>query len=335
MLPQTVALSEEEKNRLRQDNLKGVLIATLILGVIATIASLVVMAIEREFFFIVYIIGIIFLLIVWAIIYQYYLSMRDLKTGTKQIYQDRITDKRHEIVHSSSGSGNNRTSTTHHYYYFTLEQQGTIKVTEKYYQTFRQGQTIQVEHLTYSKTLWNILLINDDASSDALPTPTFQIETASLEPTEIANLQKKKNSRIRWSLFKILPYSIPLYFIVIMMSSYGRVWAVDENNWFYSSFIAVGLASLLAWLGINRLQKHHETDLSVGKELTCLKLIDKEKIGSICVLIFEPLTRLPVDKEVYAKVEVNQYYWVGKTIGSKQYVSITSEDKHISLPLGL
>jgi hypothetical protein len=103
----------------------------------------------------------------------------------------------------------------------------------------------------------------------------------------------------------------------------------NPDAWLYTAMIAVALAGILTWRNIKKNQDNFEADLQEGKEMTCLLLRDKEIIksgGTICILYLGS-TRLPVQTDLYQQIEARHHYWVGKTVGSKQTISLHTKDQ--------
>lgn len=332
---QIIPLSPEEKQKLRNENVTGTIIAGIAFPVIGGFAFLILSTLDRDMFFIAYIVGFVFLLVFGMVAYQFYRSWQDLKVGTKNVSESKILDKKHEITHSSSGTGNNRTTTTNHYYSFVLENEETLRVSEQQYQQFRQGQLIQIEKLTYSKTLWDLRLLKD--SAEVLPTTETKTETkplpasfiTPLQDYEITYLRQKLNAKITWSLVYVLPYAFLFYLMVMVVNILLGFFHHNPDAWLYTAVIAIALTGALTWRNIKKTQDNFEADLQGGKEMTCLRLKDKEIIksgGTICILYLGS-TRLPVQSDLYQQIEGNQRYWVGKTVGSKQTISLHTEDQ--------
>jgi hypothetical protein len=215
-----------------------------------------------------------------------------------------------------------------------LENEETLRVSEQQYQQFRQGQLIQIEKLTYSKTLWDLRLLKD--STEALPTtaetPKEPLPAPFITPLqdyEITYLRQKMNAKIMWSLFYVLPYAFLFYLMVMVVNILLGFFQNNPDAWLYTAVIAIALTGALTWRNIKKTQENFEADLQGGKEMTCLRLKDKEIIksgGTICILYLGS-TRLPVQTDLYQQIEGNQRYWVGKTVGSKQTISLHTKDQ--------
>jgi hypothetical protein len=207
-------------------------------------------------------------------------------------------------------------------------------VDEKQYRQFRQGQLIQVEKLTYSKTLWNISLIADstevlptnaETPTEPLPAPFF----APLQDHEIAYLRQVLNTKITWSLVYVLPYSFLFYLVVMVINILLGFFQYNPDAWLYTAVIAVILAGMLSWRNIHKAQENFATDVQAGKEMTCLLLSDKEiiKSGGAVYILYFGLMRVSVQHDLYQQIEARHHYWVGKTVGSKQTISLHTQDQ--------
>lgn len=334
---QTVPLTPEEKQKLQNLTFKGSFVALAILVFVGFVAYFIISTLDRDMFFIAYFIWAVLGFILFAIGYQAYNTWQDLRIGTKKVFQTHIADKQHTITQSTSGTGNNRTTTTHHYYYFELENYPRLTVSEAQYELFKQGQHIQVEKLSYSDTLWDILLITD--SGEILPAQTLkkihqphntpiQTEWLPLEANEIAFLNRKQKINIFWAIFSIIWISFLIWIPIFLVSLLFYRWFSVSN--YQALLIASCISLAYVMRRINHIRANYQKDLADGIEVSRLLLVDKEIINSggiTCRFVFENNLCIGVPAEVYEKAENQQYYWVGKSKSLFMPLYLQDEDK--------
>jgi hypothetical protein len=333
-LDDIVPLTAEEMQTLRAKTSSSIKWTAIIFPALAVLGYLILKDLDRDMRFITYFVVAFYFIIIIISIYGIYASLQDARVGTKTIYQDVIIEKKHTITHSSSGTGNSRTTTTNHYYSFLLKERKPLSVSEARYNAFKQEDTIQVETLTYSKSLWQIYLVTATQElllPTNLPTHTQAVETAyqPFEASEIQFLQNTKQRKILWRVLYMIPQAS---FIFILISFVNGLWLRygQQYGWAGEATVALVLSTLWCFRSITRLQALYGQDLHEGKFISLLTLIDKEIVnsgGNVYIAHFDQQMRLPISEKIYQALDVHQPYWVGKTVKSKHFLSLQTMDK--------
>ncbi len=319
---QTIPLTPKDRKKLVSESIKGNIIVLLVLSFFGIIAHFITSALDKDAFFVAYIIWSFLGFIGLVLVYQTYNTWRDLQVGTKKLFETLILDKEHSITHSTSGTGNSRTTTTHHHYYFVLEHQPQLTVSEKQYDAFRQGQRIQVEKLSYSGTLWDIIAL--DHAQETLPASEhIQTEIVPLEENEKVYLQKMTKMTVVGQGWLFLLMTM-LFSVPISMVSFFLPHKLSIS--IYQVFmIASVFAVMYVVRHVSQRQARNMAEIQEGITLKRLCLKDKEIIksgGNTYRLIFHNLETVSVPLEVYEELQIGTYYWVGKprTLGFALYL---------------
>jgi hypothetical protein len=334
---QIVPLSIEENKKLRNSSILWTSIATTAFSLLGIgVYKLLPHTIINNDKFGAYLISFIYLLLLGFVCYKIFNLWKDLQVGTKKVYYSEILNKECKQTTSTSsstsseagpmrGGGNSSSSSsTTEEYSFVMENDETLKVTEKQYQQFSEGQTIQIERLSYSNTLLKISAIEDEKEN--LPNATkFLTEKESvpfkvrLSQNEITYLRSLLDRKIKRILGIALPIIAFLGFVLIVGK--GGILAII-------SLIILGGA--LTYRTIKKAQTNFENDLRDGKQMTLLLLKAKTLIEidkTSCALAFDSMLKTTDQSEIYQQVEANTYYWVGKSLSSKQILSLHTQDQ--------
>jgi|GEM_PF-2843010 len=230
---EVVALTQIEKKQLYQTNLNSILTGSAAWLLIAPAMYFILPNLDRDMSFITYVVVGVSLLALGSMIHGIDTAMQDLRVGTKKVFQDVIIEKKHRVTQSTTKSGN----ATHHDCSFSLGRQGSLSVSEAQYSQFTQSQIIQVEQLSVSGTLWNLLLVSasGEITEPINATIINKVETkfVPFDNKETVYLQKTLKQKTAWRI---------VYAISFVALFYGFIWAM--NSFFSVGFYNYSLPAL-------------------------------------------------------------------------------------------